>query len=287
MPRIQCDNRKRKMKANRTTKKEMIACLQRSGYLLEGRLVKYLNAMGLFVEPNQSFLDEKTGISREIDIVAEDFRCSPDSSKVRVKTIFVMEAINNLYPVVLLTPRIWSPNTCIDDYLPYKVTPSEIGKNQHFILHVDPLEIKEIFEWSIFSQFCAFTRKKNGDLMASHPEDLYTSISKVAYYVFLSKDKYHGWMDKKDDEYWRLFQWKAVVVLQKDLYITQENTEGMTKLIKTRCAKLEYNFHYLGEPKTIVVDFVTESAVSQIVKKELDYDEIIEKKIIQLKRKEI
>lgn len=282
MSKIRRENGKKKMMENDPTKKEMIACLQRSGYLLEGRLVKSLDVMGLFVEPNQSFLDEKTGVSREIDIIAESHRYNPDISKVCAKTFFIIEAINNLYPVVLLTPRVWTPNTNFEGYLPCKVTPSESEAD----LQVDLYEIEGVHEWSVFSQFCAFTRKKDDSLMASHPEDLYTSISKVASYLFLSKDNYHRWMDEKNDDYWRFFRWKAIIVLQKDLYIMHENAEGIVNLIKTSTAKLEHNFHYLGEPKTIVVDFIVESALSQMVKDMLEQDEIIEEKIVQLKRRE-
>ena len=59
--------------ADAPSKDEMLSYVQRSGCLLEGRLVKSLNALGLFVEPNQVLLDERTGESREIDLVAEAY----------------------------------------------------------------------------------------------------------------------------------------------------------------------------------------------------------------------
>ena len=93
------------------SKQEMQEALLRSGYLMEGRLVKMLDEMELFVEPNNSYLDEKTGISREVDLIAETGRIEMSREKTCVKTIFVIEAINNLYPVVLLTEQTWNPNT--------------------------------------------------------------------------------------------------------------------------------------------------------------------------------
>jgi hypothetical protein len=145
------------MMADAPSKDEMLSYVQRSGCLLEGRLVKSLNALGLFVEPNQVLLDERTGESREIDLVAEAYRPKPERPKVCAKITLIIEAINNLYPVVLLTPRVWTPNSRFEDYLQYKVTPSEECERHPFREQIDPLEMRGTHNWQLFSQYCAFT----------------------------------------------------------------------------------------------------------------------------------
>ncbi len=267
------------------SKEEMISCLKKSGYLLEGRIVNVLNSMGLFVEPGQSYLDEKTGVSREIDLVAETYSYTPDRPQVCVKTYFVIEAINNLYPVVLLTPRIWTPNSPYEEYLKFKATPSEMIEGHPFLGHIDLDEIKGVGQWNIYAQYCAFTRKKSSnELMASHPEDIHTSINKAASYLFYLKDEAHSWMDDKDtDKYWRLFQWQIILVLQNDLYLVREDVPGSPDLIETTAAKLEYNFHYKGQPQSVVVDFVVESALPNLIQKVCRQDDNIEKQIYKLK----
>jgi hypothetical protein len=123
-------SRKQKLETNRSevpSKQEMQEALLRSGYLMEGRLVKMLDGLELFVESNNSYLDEKTGVSREIDLIAETGRFDVPREKVCVKTTFVIEAINNLYPVVLLTEQTWSPNAQQDDYIPYCCTPDLVN----------------------------------------------------------------------------------------------------------------------------------------------------------------
>jgi hypothetical protein len=123
-------SRKQKSETNRSevpSKQEMQEALLRSGYLMEGRLVKMLDGLELFVESNNSYLDEKTGVSREIDLIAETGRFDTPREKICVKTSFVIEAINNLYPVVLLTEQTWSPNAQQDDYIPYCCTPDLVN----------------------------------------------------------------------------------------------------------------------------------------------------------------
>ncbi|MGD0649778.1 MAG: hypothetical protein ABSA97_01310 [Verrucomicrobiia bacterium] len=270
---------------DKPSKAEMITCLQKSGYLLEGRLVKALDALGLLVEPSQSLLDETTGVSREVDIVAESYRQATETPKICVKTTFVIEAINNIYPVVLLTRKLWTPNTPSDDYLHYKVTPSEDKPYHPFLDKLDLQQVQGVHRWEIYSQYCAFTRKKqNDELMASHPEDLHASIRKAVSYLFVSKDEYYGWMDNHpEDSYWRLFQWQALVVLQGDLYIMREDERKKPDLVAVGVARLEYNFHHRGTPRTVIVNFVTESALPQFVEEVLVHNETIETQIAALR----
>ena len=103
------------------TPEEMLEALTRSGYLLEGRLVTLLDDLGLFVESSPSFLDKNTGISRELDITAE-YQCFEFApQRIYVSTHLVIEAINNLYPVALLTNKIWNPHGMTDDLIPHLV----------------------------------------------------------------------------------------------------------------------------------------------------------------------
>jgi hypothetical protein len=155
--------RKQKLETNKfeaASKQEMQEALLRSGYLMEGRLVKMLDGLELFVESNNSYLDEKSGISREIDLIAETGRFDTPREKVCVKTTFAIEAINNLYPVVLLTEQTWSPNAQQGEYIPYYCTPGLDVKNHPFFSELMLWEEKSILKWQLFCQYCAFSRKK-------------------------------------------------------------------------------------------------------------------------------
>jgi hypothetical protein len=202
------------------SKQEMQDALLRSGYLMEGRLVKMLDGLGLFVEPNSSYLDEKTAVSREVDLVAESARFEVRRDKTCVKTVFVIEAVNNLFPVALLTEQTWNPNVNSDEYIPHSCTPSRDVRDHPFFSEISLWEQKSFLKWQLFCQYCAFSRKKNiGELFASHSDDLHSSISKAVEYSLTLRSISESWMkNPKSDSYWRIFQWRPIVVLRDDLF---------------------------------------------------------------------
>ncbi len=253
---------------NALAKREMLECLQRSGYLMEGRLAKALQGVGCFVEPNLSFPDPRTGVSREIDMVTEPFALDSKTPGTCVKTTFIIEAINNLYPILLLTPKGWSPNTDPSYNLRYKITPLDDDQVKHpFATEFDVLEWHGVYNWKLFCQYCSFSRKKQGgELMASHPEDLHTSIRKAAEYLLYTENDLNSWMDKRKDDYWRIFQWRALMVVQNDLYVLSDDKHGAAALTKIKHAKLEYNLHYGDTPTSVVLDFIVEEAVPEFVR---------------------
>lgn len=102
---------------------ELLRCLERSGYLLESRIVRELDARGFFVEPNQVLQDPRTGKSREIDFVAEYYSYVPEHRNICVKTHFIGEVVKNRLPIVLLTSRPSSPNSNFESYVKFGLSP--------------------------------------------------------------------------------------------------------------------------------------------------------------------
>lgn len=260
------------------TTNEMMECLNRSGYLLESSIVRRLDAEGFFVEPNQSFYDANTGKSREIDIVAEFPNYNPHITGVCIKTIFVMEVINNSYPFVLMTPRKWTPNTPDDDYVRYICTPNE---DHEFLCH-DIFDMKWPQNWKLYSQYCAFSRKKGAsELMAHHPDDVHSSIQKMSEYIL---DTTQSWLQPEPNKCWRVFFWKPVLVLRENLFILDNSPEGEPELIPANAGRLEYNFHYKEKPETILVDIVTEPHLLQLLTSYTKQDAICAEHIFKLKQ---
>jgi len=258
----------------------MMDCLQRSGYLLESTVVRNLSAASFFVEPNQSLQDERTGKSRELDIVAEFYSYNQDHRGVCVKTIFVIEVINNSYPFVLTTLRPGSPNSPIDDYVRYASTPSEANGNP-FLGHVDIFNLRGFEKWKLHSQYCAFSRKKGeAELRACHPDDVHSSIQKMAEY---SLDAVQTWPLGEYDKYWRLFFWQPILVLRGDLFILNDTSDTKAVLEPAGSGKLEYNFHYRGRPETMVVDIVAEPHLLNLLREYVSQDETCEDHIFKLR----
>ena len=178
-------------------------CLERSGYLLESRLVRSLTDHGYFVEPNQIVRDPRTGKGRELDLVAVHSNYNREHQKVCVQTYFVVEAINNKFPFVLLTERPNSPGADFENYIKVACTPEP----NPFLHHLDIYEEKGADWKNLFSQYCGLTKKSgsNKELMATHLDDVYSSLLKLSEYV---EDQIHSWTTRdglEHDEYWRMF----------------------------------------------------------------------------------
>src|SRR5882724_2649577 len=215
-------------------------CLERSGYLLESRLVRSLTDQGYFVEPNQVVRDPRTGKAREIDLVAEHDRYSPERQNVCVKTYFVVEAINNRFPFVLLTERPSTPNADFESYIKFACTPEP----NPFVGEFDIYEEKGADWRGLFSQYCVLT-KKSGDkeLMATHPDDVYGSLLKLCEYVEDALDFWTSRDHLERDKYWRMFFWQPMLVLSGQLLSANLLEDGTTQLRETAAGRLEFNWH--------------------------------------------
>jgi len=241
------------------TEEEIRDCLERSGYLMESRIVRMLNDAEFFVEPNQAIKDARTGKSREIDILAERHRFDPARPNTAVWTNFALETINNPYPFVLLTPRPNTPNANFETYVRYYFTPQH---NNVFMMQLDMYDVAGVNWDNLFSQYCALTPKKHGDpsrkreLMATHPDDVYSSLLKLAEYV---EYEYQEWDTRSiSDEYWRLLFWRPMLVLSGRLLTVHWNDKGSFTMEEAKMGRLEFNWHLEGEARSTIIDIVTE-----------------------------
>src|SRR5882724_5884525 len=202
-------------------------CLERSGYLLESRLVRSLTDQGYFVEPNQVLRDPRTGKSREIDLVAEYYSYNRVRRNVCVKTHFVVEAINNRFPFVLTTERPSTPNADFESYIKFAATPEP----NPFIGELDLYEEKQADWENLFSQYCLLTKKKSDkEFMASHPDDVYGSLLKLSEYVEDAVDIWNSRDGLEDDKFWRLFFWQPMLVLSGQLVSVRLREDGAAEL---------------------------------------------------------
>jgi len=234
---------------------EVRECLERSGYLLESRLVRSLTSHGYFVEPNQVVRDPRTGKAREIDLIAEYDRFNPERRKVFVKTYFVVEAINNKFPFVLLTERPYTPRADFESYIKFACTPEP----NPFIAKLDIYEEKGADWENLFSQYCAITKKRGDkELMATHPDDVYGSLLKLSEYV---EDELDIWATREgleNDEYWRMFFWQPMLILSGQLISAHLLEDGTTELRETSMGRLEFNWHAGDQRQTTVIEVLTE-----------------------------
>lgn len=260
---------------------ELLECLGRSGYLLEARIVRELNGQGYFVEPNQVLRDPRTGKSREIDLVAEHYSYVREHRNLCVKTHFVAEIVNNRLPVVLLTQRPSSPNSNFESYVKFGTTPDPAP----FYSKLDVYEDRSPPDNELFAQYCALTTKKGEqrELMASHPDDLYSSLQKLSEYVEQELESFQDWGAESQADIWRVFFWHPMLVVGGQLFTVSAGDSGDPKVGEVGSAFLEFNWHQGEERKTTVVEVVQIDSLYERMASIVAWDSALEAKLHALR----
>lgn len=263
--------------------KELLEVLERSGYLLESEISEVLNKAGFITENNQVIIDPFTGKSREIDLTAEFFGFRDRSSETKCvsKVRFVFEIKNNIAPIVLLTKFEHSPN--IEDWLGLKrwETVPEGLQNIFYTGYWDKLI--QAKRGTIFTQYCSFQRKKvNEDLMALHPDNIYTGLSKITQFCEEAIDREES--VEPADGYWRDFLYIPVLLLADDLYELHTN-KNEYKLRKVESSMLVYNYHFKNSASMAYVYVVTKRGLKGFIETMLKVEEEVEREMIELRKK--
>lgn len=271
-----------KHKQNQTppSPEEIRECLERSGYLLESKIVRQLSEGGFFVEPSQVIKDPFTGKSREIDLIAEHNGYSPSRREARVKSHFVMEVSNNLYPFVLLTKRPFSPGASYESYVKSISTPNP----SPFFGKVEAEGVKYPESDLIFSQYCVLTRKSGSgnELMASHTDDMYGSLFKLSEYV---ESEIQKWLDptESSSDYWRLFYWNPMVVLGGKLLCVTAASNEEPEIREIERGFLEFNWHRGEQQMTTVIEVITERALYERLQQVVEQDCKLEMELAEIR----
>jgi hypothetical protein len=249
-----------------------------------------LSNSGFFVEGNQVILDPSTGKSREIDLLAEYYhRHSQSSSVLRccAKVKFVFEIKNNIYPLVLLTRFEFSPN--IEDWMGLKEALNLPEGVQYTSIDSYYENLISKRDGHIFSQYCTFHKKKtNDDLMAVHPENLYTGLMKLVQYCeeqveIMDTDMiYESSRDEEKDDYFRHFLYLPILLINDDLY---EYNEG--KIVKKESSILVFNYHYKNEPKMAYIFVVTKQGFNSFMEQTIKVERNTESLMRDAKSKSV
>lgn len=258
-------------------------CLERSGYLLESRIIKTLSDNDYFVEPNQVVLDPRTGKSREIDFIAEN--CTHiHSENTHVETQFVGEVFNNNMPFVLITNRPSTPNANFESYVKFAYTP----EYEKIFKSISIYEEREPSREHLFSQYCVISQKKNGSnantLMASHPDDTYHSLQKLSEYVEAKVAEWWASEEEYDDNYWKVLLWHPMIVVSGELYSARALEDGSVAIDEIESGHLEFNWHFGEEPKTTVVEVIRFDSLLSRMNAIVASDKSLRTKIIEYRK---
>ncbi len=260
---------------------ELLEALNRSGYLLESRISKILSCANFFIETNQVIEDPFTGKNREIDLIAEYKQQTrqPNNLKCYTNARFVFEIKNNAAPFVLLTDFEHSPykDDC-EGMKEYLTVPSNIqywtGDSYYELL------INERSH-SIFTQYCSFSKKKNEEIMASHPDNIYEGLSKITQFC----EENIGQLQESSDGYLRHILYLPVLLLRDDLFELKHNNNGKESLSKVDCSTLVYSYHANSKPTKAFIFVVTEKGMPDFINSVIAICNKVEEQMIEKRKK--
>ncbi len=255
---------------------EILDSLKRSGYIFESEITKQLIDNGYFVESNLVSLDPITGKSREIDLQAElHFERQPTGNQTVANTRFIFEIKNNNAPIVLMTEFGESPHAPIWDGLKVVESVPTKLKGTRIKDHFNHLYFDE--NMKLFTQYCSFSKKNHKDeIMANHPENLYSSIQKITYFCEEIVDRLTVQMNTNDNEIWRNFLYLPIILIKQDLFELEISDNHDLKLNKVDISRLVFNYHYKQEAKTSIVYMVTQTGLTNFMKKLEDIDRLVQ-----------
>ena len=255
--------------------KTLLDALSRSGYLLESEIAKYLSARDYDVDTNHMIKDPFTGKGREIDLTAErrSFK-NIYNNKCWAQIQLVFEIKNNSAPIVLLTEYEWSTNFDNSEILKeFKTIPTSL--NQMY-LH-DPFwaDIVTYNTKTIYTQYCSFQQKnKGGELMALHPDNIHSGLSKIVQYCDEAMKS-----ECDQDDYLRHFLYLPVLLIQDDLFeLAVGNDEPSLK--KVESSALLYNYHNDGKRCAAFVYVVTKKGFPKFLESMEKLEETAQKNLL-------
>lgn len=269
--------------STKISEQDMLESLSRSGYLLESEITKRLVDYGLFVESNITTLDPLTGKSREIDLIAE-YHFDYDPERFKNKTVaftrFVFEIKNNNAPLVLLTKFADSPNSQIYNALKMRKTVPE-GLESIFYSDFYDVLFNE-YPKNLFTQYCSFSKKKNEELMAHHPENIYSALSKISHFCEEAKETNIEEIESSNG-YLRNFLYLPVVLINEDLYELELLEDNKNKLTQVDCSHLVFNYHFNKQPSSSIIYFITKKGLEEFLKTIIKAGKEVERNMLEAK----
>ena len=136
---------------------------------------------------------------------------------------------------------------------------------------------------SIFSQYCSFQRKKqNEDLMALHPENIHTGISKIVQYCEECTERWKSDVEdhtKNDESYLRHFLYMPILLINEGLY---ELKNGV--LLEKDTSTLVVNYFRNNQPSMAYVFVVTKKGFLDFMSKAINLEKEVDEKFVKLRK---
>jgi hypothetical protein len=246
---------------------EMIDALQRSGYLLESRLLRTLSNHDYTLFPNEVYPDPITKKSREIDIYGLNSitgKIKLDRElKINIRTNLVIECSNNPQPAIFFKRTDKKKFTIYErfKYVKLEQNPFDADTSPDYEFHCHTTESKH-FHYNSYNrctQYCSFQKKGNGkkEWFATHPDGLHDVFNKLYDFVNHKARSDSEWLESGyHQKEVHVILYFPVIVLQNELF---EAIEEKKKLSLSEVDHTIYEFsRFENDSKSFLIDVVSE-----------------------------
>jgi hypothetical protein len=253
------------VKEQNPTSTEIIAALERTGFLLEQRAAQKFQAAGFAVSVNSAFPDSDTGKSREIDILAGLYD-SPDDAEVGSSASVIMECKNYAVPLIVIGKRRtrWagtsqSPHLSFDPFTlgfpdqEFRSASSELFRDRP----IDRTRNKEF----IGSQLVRLDRHKGGwsaDNSSIYDSILYPLVKAYRYQIDVVDSNERAKQDHNVEswEFPMLSYYLPGLLTAGDVYAVEVDRDDEPSVSQVKWAPLERVFNSRDLRATLRADIV-------------------------------
>lgn len=247
------------------------SAIQRSGYLLENRVLSRFICNGFRAEANHTILQNNDeGKYREIDVFASkiiDYLIINANSNYTIYAHFLIECINNSQPLGLFENLGDIDKPASDWVYSLYNGDEEINEALFFVLQNSIEKIESKIESRLPSkQYCSFAKKKSdnkrNEWMAYHPDDFHKTLLKLTDAIRIKQLEIR---DKHYDirpSFGRLEFFIPIIVLQNNLILINQKTE--LEIHSVNYQKLKRPFDEV-DIKNISIDIIKEEFVDKYI----------------------
>ena len=266
-------------KRDKISRNEIRDALLRSGYLLESRVESRLREHWGYVETNASYQDPETGKSRELDVYSmAAVKAGPEDFDF-VFPVLVIECVNNLQPIALLTKEPLTPFLHHEDVkmagLPVKIRDGGRSAWQGLAEFLRMEDYHHYCQGRVATQYCSFSRKKSGsqkEWFATHEGSHFDSLKKLCDATDYFVDRHFKSWSFAEKEWVNIDFYYPLLIVQGELLDARAGKRSVT-LRRTCHVQFRRSVVVGGKEENYQIDVIEERYLSkylEIIDRELE-----------------
>jgi hypothetical protein len=245
--------------------------LRRSGYLMEYRIEEILRNLHFNVEANKTYPDPFTQKPRELDLSATAVEPISSSYKHLIFASFLIECINNPYPMAFFTKDPIAPISHLYDILisglPVRVHDKSRNQWPRLSEYLRMEKYHHYCQGRFATQYCSFSPKRGStpvEWMASHDDAHFDSFNKLCFAVNYDMDQHFKDTTPVKGDNINLEIVYPIVVVSGEILDVQQTPSSLT-IQQAEHVHFMQSYISRGKETGYHIDVVTESELPNLI----------------------